>query len=100
MEVPARLYAKTKGRQVAGSLFQRKKSYFLVQDKLIPCTNEIANALYWALCTQSTGYNGTKLSKDEERQIVNVFKDYDCEFYDGAWIKCVLRVQTKNRRLT
>lgn len=89
MQIPNRLYAKTKGVQVAGSLFKAgRKEYFLVEDKMIPCTNEIANALYWTLCQQSPGCLAVQLTQEECRQIENVFVNYTCQFVGGYWMEC------------
>ena len=85
MKVPARLIAKTKGKQLAGSLFQSSSDYFLVKNEMAELDNETANALYHRLCSQGLQFNGTQLTDDDIHYIVQIFSAYACCFIDNYW---------------
>jgi hypothetical protein len=85
MKVPARLIAKTKGKQLAGSLFQSSSDYFLVKNEMVELDNETANALYHRLCSQGLQFNGTQLTDDDIHYIVQAFDRYQCTFIDNFW---------------
>jgi hypothetical protein len=95
MKVPARLIAKTRGKQLAGSLFQSGQvsgvrpsspdSYFLVKNEMVELDNEAANALYHRLCSQGLQFNGTQLTDDDIHYIVQAFDKYQCTFIDNFW---------------
>lgn len=85
MKVPARLIAKTKGKQLAGSLFQSGSNYFLIKNEMVELDNEAANALYHRLCSQGLQFNGTQLTDDDIHYIVQVFDQYQCSFIDNFW---------------
>lgn len=85
MKVPARLIAKTKGKQLAGSLFQSSSGHYLVKNEMVELDNEAANALYHRLCSQGLQFNGTQLTDDDIHYIVQAFDKYQCTFIDNFW---------------
>lgn len=87
MKIPSRLLAKTKGKQLAGSLYLSPYyGHFLVKDETVELTNEAANALFNRLCMQGLQFNNTVLTNDELHYIVQAFEKYQCEFIDNVWI--------------
>jgi hypothetical protein len=85
MKVPARLIAKTKGKQLAGSLFLSSGLHHLVKNEMVELDNEAANGLYHRLCSQGLQYNGTQLTDDDIHFIVQAFTQYHCYFIDHYW---------------
>lgn len=88
MLIPNRLVAKTKGKQVAGSLYQAHTGeYFLASNAMVQATNEVANALYHTLCVQGLCEQAQPLTDEEIHYIVHLFKRYTCVFIDNIWVE-------------